>query len=63
VAAQGYGFQVEMTKNVLSAGKNVVEVPIQFVERENGSSKMTTAIVLEAFVLASKWGFERLIRR
>jgi len=63
VAAQGYGFQVEMTKNVLSAGKNVVEVPIQFVERENGSSKMTTAIVLEAFVLASKWGVERLIRR
>jgi hypothetical protein len=52
-----------MTKNVLSAGKNVVEVPIQFVERENGSSKMTTAIVLEAFVLASKWGVERLIRR
>jgi hypothetical protein len=63
VAAQGYGFQVEMTKNVLSAGKRVVEVPIHFVERENGSSKMTTAIVLEAFVLASKWGFERLIRR
>jgi hypothetical protein len=48
---------------VLSAGKKVVEVPIQFVERANGSSKMTTAIVLEAFVLASKWGFERLIRR
>ena len=63
VAAQGYGFQVEMTKNVLSAGKRVVEVPIQFVERANGSSKMTTAIVLEAFVLASKWGVERLIRR
>jgi dolichol-phosphate mannosyltransferase len=63
VAAHGYGFQVEMTKNVLSAGKRVVEVPIQFVERANGSSKMTTAIVLEAFVLASKWGFERLIRR
>jgi phosphotransferase system IIA component len=63
VAAQGYGFQVEMTRNVLSAGRSVIEVPIHFVERENGTSKMTTAIVLEAFVLATKWGFERLIRR
>lgn len=63
VAAQGYGFQVEMTRNVLSAGRSVIEVPIHFVERENGSSKMTMAIVLEAFVLATKWGFERLIRR
>jgi glycosyltransferase involved in cell wall biosynthesis len=63
VAAQGYGFQVEMTRNVLAAGRSVIEVPIHFVERENGTSKMTTAIVLEAFVLATKWGFERLIRR
>lgn len=63
VAAQGYGFQVEMTKNVLAAGKAVTEVPIHFVERENGSSKMTLAIVLEAFTLASKWGMQRLFRR
>jgi hypothetical protein len=63
VAAQGYGFQVEMTKNVISSGKAVIEVPIHFVERENGSSKMTSAIVLEAFVLATKWGFERITRR
>jgi dolichol-phosphate mannosyltransferase len=63
VSAQGYGFQVEMTKNVLSLSKEVIEVPIQFVERENGSSKMTLGIVLEAFLLATKWGFERLTRR
>lgn len=63
VAAQGYGFQVEMTKNVLLLGKLAIEVPIQFVERENGSSKMTLAIVVEAFTLATKWGIERLIRR
>lgn len=63
VAAQGYGFQVEMTKNVLAAGKAVIEVPIHFVERENGASKMTLAIVVEAFTLASKWGIERLFRR
>ena len=63
VAAQGYGFQVEMTKNVLAIGGKVTEVPIEFVERENGVSKMTLAIVLEAFVLATKWGITRLTRR
>ncbi len=63
VAAQGYGFQVEMTKNVLAIGGKVTEVPIEFVERENGVSKMTLAIVLEAFVLATKWGVARLTRR
>ena len=63
VAAQGYGFQVEMTKNVLALGSSVIEVPIHFVERENGSSKMTMSIVLEAFVLATKWGVERTFRR
>jgi len=63
VAAQGYGFQVEMTKNVLAIGCKVTEVPIEFVERENGVSKMTLAIVLEAFVLATKWGITRLTRR
>lgn len=63
VAAQGYGFQVEMTKNVLAIGGKVTEVPIEFVERENGVSKMTLGIVLEAFVLATKWGIVRLTRR
>jgi len=63
VAAQGYGFQVEMTKNVLAIGSKVTEVPIEFVERENGVSKMTLAIVREAFVLATKWGVARLTRR
>ena len=63
VAAQGYGFQVEMTKNVLAIGGEVIEVPIEFVERENGVSKMTLTIVLEAFVLATKWGIARLTRR
>ena len=63
VAAQGYGFQVEMTKNVLAIGSKVTEVPIEFVERENGVSKMTLEIVLEAFVLATKWGIIRQTRR
>lgn len=63
VAAHGYGFQVEMTKNVLELGRTVTEVPIEFIERENGTSKMTMAIVFEALLLATKWGIARLTRR
>jgi dolichol-phosphate mannosyltransferase len=61
--AQGYGFQIEMTRRAQSRGLTVIEVPIRFVERENGRSKMTSAIVFEAFWLCTKWGIQRLVRR
>ena len=48
VAASGYSFQVEMTWRVVKAGFSVMEVPITFRERQQGESKMTTAIVAEA---------------
>ncbi len=48
VAASGYSFQVEMTWRVVRAGFTVLEVPITFRERQEGESKMTTAIVAEA---------------
>jgi len=48
VAASGYSFQVEMTWRVVRAGFSVTEVPITFRERQQGDSKMTTAIVAEA---------------
>ena len=48
VAASGYSFQVEMTWRVVQAGFSVMEVPITFRERQEGDSKMTTAIVAEA---------------
>ncbi len=48
VAASGYSFQVEMTWRVVRAGFSVMEVPITFRERQEGESKMTTAIVAEA---------------
>ena len=57
VAARGYAFQVEMALRSKRAGGHVVEVPIVFVERTLGSSKMTTAIVLEALWLVTKWAF------
>lgn len=63
VASHGYSFQVEMTNRSRLAGARITEVPITFVERTQGSSKMTTAIVLEALWLVTKWGFRRLLRR
>ncbi|MEY4962183.1 MAG: hypothetical protein RLZZ249_880 [Actinomycetota bacterium] len=61
--AQGYGFQVEMTRRVAKLGAEITEVPITFIERETGASKMTHEIVLEAFWLCTKWGIQRLFRR
>ena len=48
VTANGYAFQVELTFRALRKGFRVVEVPITFVDREVGGSKMSRAIVLEA---------------
>ena len=59
VSARGYAFQVEMALLSARAGARVVEVPITFVERAHGNSKMTTAIVLEALWLVTKWAFYR----
>jgi dolichol-phosphate mannosyltransferase len=48
ITARGYAFQIETTYRALRAGYRVVEVPITFVDRERGGSKMSKAIVLEA---------------
>jgi dolichol-phosphate mannosyltransferase len=48
ISASGYAFQIETTYRSIRAGGRVVEVPIVFKERELGSSKMGTSIVLEA---------------
>jgi dolichol-phosphate mannosyltransferase len=48
LSAHGYAFQIETTYRVHRAGLRIVEVPITFVERRAGASKMTTSIVAEA---------------
>jgi dolichol-phosphate mannosyltransferase len=64
VRADGYGFQVEMTYFVARAGGRIVEVPIKFVDRVRGTSKMSSAIVVEAMGLVTWWGIrDRLLRR
>jgi dolichol-phosphate mannosyltransferase len=56
VESQGYCFQIDLALRTLRAGLKVVEVPITFVERIHGSSKMSRAIVLEAFWRVAVWG-------
>src|SRR5262249_55372020 len=50
VDTRGYGFQIELTYRTLRAGFRVVELPITFVDRRVGQSKMSGAIVAEAMV-------------
>jgi dolichol-phosphate mannosyltransferase len=56
VASEGYCFQVDLARRALDGGYQVVEVPITFVERERGESKMSGDIVREAFWRVTKWG-------
>jgi dolichol-phosphate mannosyltransferase len=70
VSSQGYCFQVDLAWRALLRGLRVVEVPITFVERERGNSKMSGAIVREALVNVTAWGLAhrgrqlaRLVRR
>ncbi|HEX5016373.1 MAG TPA: dolichol-phosphate mannosyltransferase, partial [Actinomycetes bacterium] len=63
VASQGYCFQVDLTRRAVRAGLRVVEVPITFVEREVGDSKMSGAIVGEALWRVTLWGISDRVRR
>lgn len=63
INARGYSFQIEMAYRTVLAKGRVAEVPITFVERAVGTSKMSSAIVLEALILITKFGFRRLFRR
>ena len=56
VESQGYCFQIDLALRVIRAGLTVVEVPITFVERTQGASKMSRAVVAEALWRVTQWG-------
>jgi glycosyltransferase involved in cell wall biosynthesis len=60
LAAHGYSFQVEMTRKCEQIHASISEVPITFVEREHGVSKMSNAIVFEAMWLVTILGLKRI---
>jgi dolichol-phosphate mannosyltransferase len=59
--ADGYGFQVEMVYRIVHQGGRIVEVPITFTDRVEGSSKMSGRIVVEALGLVTLWGVRDLV--
>jgi dolichol-phosphate mannosyltransferase len=59
VESAGYCFQVDLTRRAVAAGLDVVEVPITFVEREIGQSKMDQSIVRESLGRITVWGVRR----
>ncbi|WP_280637296.1 polyprenol monophosphomannose synthase [Nocardioides sp. W7] len=56
VVSTGYVFQTDMVARTLSAGLTVREVPIEFVERERGDSKMSRAVAVESLQRITWWG-------
>lgn len=63
IKADGYGFQIEMAYNVSRNKGRIVEVPITFGERQRGTSKMSSRIVVEALWLVTWWGVRDRIGR
>ena len=59
----GYGFQIEIAMRAFDAGLRVVQVPITFIERTQGRSKMSRRIVFEALERTTIWGFQRRFNR
>jgi dolichol-phosphate mannosyltransferase len=63
VLSQGYCFQIDMIWHAAVAGLKIAEVPITFVERERGVSKMSGSIVAEAMLRVTGWAIMSLPER
>jgi dolichol-phosphate mannosyltransferase len=63
IKSEGYCFQIEMTRRALACGASIGEIPITFIERAQGTSKMSFSIAAEAMFRITTWGLLRLIGR
>ncbi|MBK7723223.1 MAG: polyprenol monophosphomannose synthase [Austwickia sp.] len=63
VESHGYCFQTDLTWKAIRAGLRVVEVPISFVEREVGYSKMDSGVFSEALIKVAQWGAQHRARQ
>ena len=62
--SEGYAFQIEMTRRLHRSGATIKEIPITFVERVQGKSKMSRRIVVEAILKVTRWGIrDRITHR
>ena len=62
ISSNGYCFQIEMAFAIAHLKGAIIEVPITFVERRKGQSKMSNRIVLEAMFQVTRWGLARIFR-
>jgi dolichol-phosphate mannosyltransferase len=63
VQSTGYVFQTDMAYRTLQAGLKVVEVPIEFIERERGDSKMSRDVATESLKSITRWGLRERARQ
>ncbi|MFC4907513.1 polyprenol monophosphomannose synthase [Actinomadura gamaensis] len=63
VDSRGYCFQIDLARRSLKQGLRVVEVPITFVERVHGTSKMSRDIMIEAMLRVTQWGVADRVAR
>lgn len=63
IDSRGYCFQIDLALRAVRQGLRVVEVPITFVERERGASKMSRDVIAEAMLRVTSWGIEGRLRR
>ena len=54
--AEGYAFLSELVVRLSRRGLKISEVPILFIDRENGTSKMSGRIIIESMLLVTRWG-------
>jgi dolichol-phosphate mannosyltransferase len=63
IKSEGYCFQIEMAREMKKIDGVISEVPITFVERQFGKSKMSGKIVIEAMLRVTYWGLLRIFRK
>lgn len=63
ISSEGYCFQIELAWRLERSGAVIAEVPISFVERSRGRSKMSGAIVVEALAKVTAWGIRDRLGR
>ncbi len=61
--AEGYAFLSELVVRLSRRGLKISEVPILFVDRENGTSKMSGRIIAESMLLVTRWGISHRLNQ
>jgi dolichol-phosphate mannosyltransferase len=63
VQSTGYVFQTDLAYRTIQAGLSVVEVPIDFIERQRGASKMTKDVAAESLKRITVWGLQQRVAK